>query len=335
MRLKFFSWRTPRSFLITIVITVGLALFTAQCGTPALLPKSEVKKIRINSPSTTVALGEQVEFSAVVISWEQTTYIWRVDDKVIEGENGRKLIYTPDETGQHAISVEVKGANSSDKKSIATIVIRVETPTPTPTNTFTPTATPTPTVTPTPSPTATPTSTETATPAPTPSSTATLTPSPSPTKTSTIAITPTPTPTHTSTATPTPTLYPPSVLDEPVDGIKSEGRLPPLSWNWERELAEEEYFEVRIWHNGDPYHAGIAWVKRSPFDFNLKGFPTGKYFWSIAVMRGSGIESKGWAGMDAWTGIDPVTQLSVESEVRSFFLSMDKDCERDRHGNCK
>jgi hypothetical protein len=123
-------------------------------------------------------------------------------------------------------------------------------------------------------------------------------------------------------------------LGEPVDGVTSSGRLPPLSWNWERELAEDEYFEVRIWHEGVSYHPGIVWVKQPVFDFNLKGFPTGKYFWSIAVMRGSA-KSKGWPGMEAWEGILPVTQVSEESEIRSFFLSMDDDgCERDRHGQC-
>jgi hypothetical protein len=221
---------------------------------------------------------------------------------------------------------------------------QADAPTPTPTEKISPASAalePSPTHTPavvpshTPAPTGTATSTAIGTLTPTytplatptpfpPTSTSTPSPSPTPTPTPTATHTPTPTPTatHTPTATPTPTPYPPPVLEEPVDAVTSEGRLPPLFWNWERELAEDEYFEVRIWHNGDPYHTGIVWVKRSPFDFNLKGFPTGKYFWSIAVMRGNGVRSKGWPGLDAWEGIDPVIQLSEESEIRSFSLSI-------------
>jgi hypothetical protein len=195
-----------------------------------------------------------------------------------------------------------------------------------PSPTHTPTAVPSHT----PTPTGTATSTATGTLTPTYTPVATPTPFP-PTNTPTPSLAPTPKPsaTHTltpiPTATPIPTPYPPPVLDEPVDGVISEGRLPPLSWNWGRELAEDEYFEVRIWHDGDPYHTGIVWVKRSPFDFNLTGFPTGKYFWSIAVVRGNGVKSKGWQGLDAWEGIDPVTQLSEESEIRSFSLSINDD----------
>jgi hypothetical protein len=196
-----------------------------------------------------------------------------------------------------------------------------------------------PTLTSTPSPKATPTAVPSNTsilPADTPTQTPTATSIA--TTTSTPALTPTPTPTssptHTPTATPlplpSPTPYPPPVLVEPVDGIAVADRPPPLFWNWPRELTQDEYFEVRIWHEGEPYHTGIVWVKRSPFDFNLKGFPTGKYFWSIAVMCGR-VRSKGWPGMDAWEGIDLVTQLSEESEIRSFFLTANDDFNCDRH----
>jgi outer membrane biosynthesis protein TonB len=301
----------PRSFQMSIAIAIGFVLLTVQCRTPTLVPEPKVE-IKLNYPSNIVALGEQVEFSAVGIFSGQTSYIWRVDGEIVQGENGRKLVYTPNEIGQHTISVEVKSANSSDKKSSTTTVIRVATPMPS-------TSTSIPIVSLPPSPTNTPIL---PIPSPTDTPTPTATPTPSPTETTTPTPTPIPTATPTPTTTPTPTPYPPPVLEEPVDGVISEGRLPPLSWNWGRELASDEYFEVRIWHDGDPYHAGIVWVKRSPFDFNLKGFPTGKYFWSIAVVRGNGVRSKGWPGLDAWEGIDPVTQLSEESEIRSFSLGI-------------
>jgi tetratricopeptide (TPR) repeat protein len=229
------------------------------------------------------------------------------------------------------------------------------TPTSTPTATFTPppTSTPTATATPTSPPTRTPTSTPTATLTPTPppptftyTATATPTPSPThtPTSTPTATLTPTPPPptfTHTATATSThtPTPYPAPVLHEPVDGVVSEGRLAPLFWNWGEcwwdqgqpdnskscGLAEDEYFEVRLWHEGEPYHSGIVWVRQPFFDYNLQGFPSGKYYWSIVVVRGSDVKSKGWPGIDAWEGISPITELSGESEIRSFHLTIDDD----------
>jgi tetratricopeptide (TPR) repeat protein len=156
-----------------------------------------------------------------------------------------------------------------------------------------------------------------------------VTPTPIPADTHTPPIEPapatsTPSPISTTEPTPSPTPiaapYPAPVLVEPVDGITSEGLLPLLDWHWEHELAEDEYFEVRIWHEGEFYHTGIVWVKQPFFDFAIEGLSPGKYFWSIAVVRGNGVKSKGWPGMDAWEGIPPVTQLSEESEIRSFFI---------------
>ncbi|GAB4549144.1 MAG: hypothetical protein Kow0063_44020 [Anaerolineae bacterium] len=145
-------------------------------------------------------------------------------------------------------------------------------------------------------------------------------------------------------------LYSTPVLYEPADGIQSEGRLPPLFWDWgtcqwgqdqrdrwlrheplECGLAEDEYFEVRIWLDGEPYHYGIAWVKEPVFDFNLEGFTTGRYHWSIAIARSDQVVSKGWPGIDAWEGKGYIAYLSDESEIRSFFLII---CGKpDRHGN--
>jgi hypothetical protein len=203
-----------------------------------------------------------------------------------------------------------------------TIAATMLTSTPTPflTHTSTPTQTPTPTTTPDPPPTYVPQPTSTYTPTPIPTPTPTSTPTSTPTATSTS------TPTATSTPTPTPTLYPALVLDRPVDGVLSEGRLPVLYWYYTGELPPDEYFEVRIWHKGELYHTGIVWVKEPIFNFNLQGFPTGQYFWSIIRVRSDNVKSKGWEGMGAWEGIPPVIYLSKESEIRSFNLSIERKC---------
>ncbi len=82
---------------------------------------------------------------------------------------------------------------------------------------------------------------------------------------------------------------------------------------------------MRLWREGEPYHSGIVWVQHLSFDYNLQGFPSGKYYWSIVVVRGSDVISKGWPGIDAWEGIPPITELSGESEIRSFHLAIDED----------
>jgi hypothetical protein len=336
-------WRV----LMNGTMLIGLLITVVGCGKkpPTIIG------FEPSHPIVVVNDGIRITVNFAPNDYNIHDFVWRAEEGKILGDGPTITYRAPATPGSYNISVELQYSGKTVKDSIIVEVVLMtasstSTPTDQPTSVPTETSTSTPTSTPT-SPsartkatTATPSSTATSTPTiivpptPTPSSTATPTPPPSPPITPTITIVPAPPPTHTLIATPTPTPYPPPVLGEPVDGITSAGRLPPLSWNWERALAEDEYFEVRIWHNGDPYHTGIVWVKRSPFDFNLEGFPTGKYFWSIAVMRGRA-QSKGWPGIEAWEGINPVIQLSKESEIRSFFLSMDDDCERDRHGKCK
>lgn len=74
---------------------------------------------------------------------------------------------------------------------------------------------------------------------------------------------------------------PPTLL-EPVDGaIIHSGSL---RWTYNCELAENEFFDVRIWRSGQP-HYGVTWTKE-PFYAAATGHGYGVFHWSIAVVRG-------------------------------------------------
>jgi len=98
-------------------------------------------------------------------------------------------------------------------------------------------------------------------------------------------------------------------LDEPKQGADAGGEAPVLRWRWERPLAEMEYFDVRLWQEGQAA-GGLAWVKEDWYE--MRGLAGGKYSWSIAVISHTGTLAD---GTREW---QPV---SVESEVRWFFYS--------------
>jgi hypothetical protein len=180
------------------------------------------------------------------------------------------------------------------------------TPTFTPPNTSTPTSTPTHT--PTPTPTDTPTATYV------------------PTSTNTPTATYTPRPTHTATATPSPTPNLAPTLTAPDDGSKAYGTYPPLDWTWPSSLAEDEFFEVRVWHESiTTYHPALGWVKVPHFDYNIKGERDGKYYWTVLVVKGANARRKQWTlqpwwPYPMWEG-DLVAELSPESSPGFFFFT--------------
>jgi hypothetical protein len=157
-------------------------------------------------------------------------------------------------------------------------------------------------------------------PMPTPTSTYT----PTPTFTYTPTATPTPANTSTPTATPTPTPYPAPVPTAPDNGKEANGTFPPLDWQWDGELGENEYFEVRVWHeNIKTYHPALGWVKVPHFDYNITHELMGKYYWTVLVVEGKDARPKDWWKPEAfpypvWDG-ELVRDLSPEGEIRYFF----------------
>lgn len=163
--------------------------------------------------------------------------------------------------------------------------INPPTATPTPTVTATPTlipsATPTPSPTNTPIPSATPSPTQTATPAPT------ETPTPEPT----VANAPTATPAPTETPTPN---FSPLVLISPDDNVQFDPDHPiVLSWEPAGELAENEWYAVRInWlQNGERAFGGtntkdLSWTIPASQYYGKADQGTGRvYEWNVSVER--------------------------------------------------
>jgi hypothetical protein len=213
-----------------------------------------------------------------------------------------------------------------------------------PTSTATETATTTPTVqndpvtttpTPEPPPSETPTPPPTASATPTTAATEILlveTETPTPTATI-VSVSPTPTavpPTPTPTGTPTPD-WPVVAAVSPDEGSGAFAEFPPLHWAWPGDLAEDEYFEVRIWHETiSDYRPALGLVKGMDFAYNLKGERIGIYYWSIAVVRVDKVKLKDW--YQSSSGLPPVwepavneqaqlTYIGYESEARSFKYS--------------
>ena len=68
-----------------------------------------------------------------------------------------------------------------------------------------------------------------------------------------------------------------------------------LKWTWNRPLADDEFFDLRVWHDGDPAN-GITWTKDLSFnllDWLLYQKP-GDFDWTVGVVQkgadGSGTE---------------------------------------------
>jgi uncharacterized protein YraI len=118
--------------------------------------------------------------------------------------------------------------------------------------------------------------------------------------------------------------YSAPVLTAPDNGLDVNGTFPPLDWYWDGELGENEYFEVRVWHeNIKTYHPALGWVKVPHFDYNITQELQGKYYWTVLVVEGKDARTKDWWKPEAfpypvWDG-EPVRDLSPEGEIRFFF----------------
>jgi hypothetical protein len=79
-----------------------------------------------------------------------------------------------------------------------------------------------------------------------------------------------------------------------------------MRWRWDGALAEDEWFDVRVWQAGMP-HNGIAWTKQPEYEYDICLKGNGHYFWSVAVIRG---QDGQWGG-----------DLSPEAAPRRFSTS--------------
>lgn len=125
-------------------------------------------------------------------------------------------------------------------------------------------------------------------------------------------------------------------LTNPDNGVGTQGTFPPLYWQWDGQLAEDEYFEVRVWFEELPYHAALGWVKQPQFDYNVSGERNGKYFWTVVIVKDikDNVRFKDWYKPEQWpypvyehnpdVPTDSIQILSLESEPRFFFFTPNK-----------
>ncbi len=90
----------------------------------------------------------------------------------------------------------------------------------------------------------------------------------------------------TRTRSPTPAaLASAPLLMVPNQEAKVEGDAVVFRWKWDRQLAADEYFDVRVWPlDHDPQ--SIGWEKSEWHE--VRGLPGGKYSWSITVIIHTG-----------------------------------------------
>lgn len=60
-----------------------------------------------------------------------------------------------------------------------------------------------------------------------------------------------------------------------------------LAWDWVRDLGENEFYDLRVWRDGEPDY-GITWTSDSEFSLAqwLSERDSGDYLWSVAVIEG-------------------------------------------------
>ena len=87
--------------------------------------------------------------------------------------------------------------------------------------------------------------------------------------------------------TPTPKWYSAPRPEGPDPG-RSFGDSPiRLEWDWTGSLVPNaEYFDVRVWRNGEADPFWTDWATASPYFLNLEKQSGGIYHWSVRVIRG-------------------------------------------------
>ena len=103
----------------------------------------------------------------------------------------------------------------------------------------------------------------------------TSTRTPRPRRTAVPSLTPSPT---------TPQQYAMPELLYPLEGGKVRDFSLTLRWAWAGALAEDEYFDVRLWRVGTE-RRGIAWTKNR--EYTQRYLQEGGYLWTVVVIRGS------------------------------------------------
>ncbi len=105
-------------------------------------------------------------------------------------------------------------------------------------------------------------------------------------------------------------IYPAPRLISPPNTGETLHQVSRFEWTvqWDRWLGPDEYFDVRIWREGEEHWGIGGWSKNTYQDVDLDevlGNQSGEYYWAIAIIR----------GRDGTM----LAQLSPESEAWSFY----------------
>lgn len=108
----------------------------------------------------------------------------------------------------------------------------------------------------------------------------------------------------------TPVTAPPPTLLAPADVAQFDNVAGVvLEWQWIRPLRAGEYYDVRVWREGEPNY-GITWTRDTSFsltDWLLNLPEPGEFFWSIAVIEGQDGQL--------------TRELTAQAEPRSFTVA--------------
>jgi hypothetical protein len=103
---------------------------------------------------------------------------------------------------------------------------------------------------------------------------------------------------------------PPKLLS-PADGQRFElSENIQLSWSYDCPLADNEHFDVRVWREGEA-HKGVTWTKDAEYWLAHEAYGGGKYYWTVAVVRGKDGVYEGDVTAEAparwleWKGVQP------------------------------
>lgn len=122
----------------------------------------------------------------------------------------------------------------------------------------------------------------------------------------------------TTTVTPTDTSISELTLDDPgPDAVLTsvnDGYW--LSWSYAYELAENEYFDVRLWPEGEAAR-GLTWTKDDIFNLSdwLMMAEPGAYQWSVAVIEGRIEDGRGVLERELLSS--PTYRLEVGDDIRN------------------
>jgi serine/threonine protein kinase len=108
---------------------------------------------------------------------------------------------------------------------------------------------------------------------------------------------PTAAPTQAGGSTPRPVRSPTAAAPTPVPVVRllspaADSRfgvdsIVGFAWQWDGQLQGSQYFDLRIWRDGEP-HRGVAAFTGTSGEYRASALGPGTYFWSVAVVDNGG-----------------------------------------------